>query len=183
MPGFGTTHWSLIVCAQDEKALQARAALAELCRVYWYPIYAFVRRQGYDGEHSQDLTQEFFARFLPASWVAYAGLGYSPSSDSTADDAESSADDTDASKLEKRIRKTLGQFAYSIDIHMYSEIAGNLLAACRKECQVPNDERVIAVLDLTGNETGDSCVVFGLAGIYLHNPPHAAHAGTVALSY
>jgi RNA polymerase sigma-70 factor (ECF subfamily) len=70
MPGFATTHWSLIVAAKDDDALQARAALGELCRVYWYPIYVFVRRQGFDSEQAQDLTQEFFTRFLERDFLA-----------------------------------------------------------------------------------------------------------------
>jgi RNA polymerase sigma-70 factor (ECF subfamily) len=72
MPGFATTHWSLIVAAQDEDALRARAALEELCRTYWFPIYAFVRRQGVDADRSQDLTQEFFTRFLEKDFLAAA---------------------------------------------------------------------------------------------------------------
>ena len=43
---------------------KASAALEELCRTYWYPLYAYVRRRGYDAHDAQDLTQEFFARLL-----------------------------------------------------------------------------------------------------------------------
>jgi RNA polymerase sigma-70 factor (ECF subfamily) len=64
-PGrFATTHWSLVLAARDLAAPQGREALAGLCRTYWYPLYAFVRRQGYPREQAQDLTQEFFARLL-----------------------------------------------------------------------------------------------------------------------
>ena len=45
-------------------------ALAELCRVYWYPLYAFVRRQGHDAHDAQDLTQDFFARLIGKEWLA-----------------------------------------------------------------------------------------------------------------
>jgi RNA polymerase sigma-70 factor (ECF subfamily) len=70
-PGrFATTHWSLVVAAQDLAAPQARAALAELCRAYWYPLYAFIRRQGHDADQAQDLTQEFFARLLEKDGLA-----------------------------------------------------------------------------------------------------------------
>ena len=61
---FATTHWSLIVAARDRDAPEAREALAALCRTYWYPLYAYIRRQGYSWDQAQDLTQEFFARLL-----------------------------------------------------------------------------------------------------------------------
>jgi RNA polymerase sigma factor (sigma-70 family) len=64
-PGrFATTHWSVIVAARDGEAVEARAALADLCRAYWYPLYAYVRHQGNSADQAQDLTQEFFTRLL-----------------------------------------------------------------------------------------------------------------------
>jgi RNA polymerase sigma-70 factor (ECF subfamily) len=60
---FATTRWSLVVAAQGESPA-AREALAELCRLYWYPLYAYVRRRGHGDDEAQDLTQEFFARLL-----------------------------------------------------------------------------------------------------------------------
>jgi RNA polymerase sigma-70 factor (ECF subfamily) len=75
MPGFASTHWSLIVAAKDEDTLRARAALEELCRIYWFPVYAFVRRQGFDSDRSQDLTQEFFTRFVEKDFLAAAQQG------------------------------------------------------------------------------------------------------------
>jgi RNA polymerase sigma-70 factor (ECF subfamily) len=62
--GFATTRWSLVRAAADPSAPESRAALAALCGVYWYPLYAFVRRQGHDADRALDLTQEFFARLL-----------------------------------------------------------------------------------------------------------------------
>ena len=61
---FPTTHWSRIVAAGDPSAPQAREALAELCRAYWYPLYAYVRHRGFPPDQAQDLTQDFFARVL-----------------------------------------------------------------------------------------------------------------------
>src|SRR5262245_13957212 len=61
---FPTTHWSRVVRAGDPAEPGARAVLAELCATYWYPLYAFVRRKGYDAEDAQDLVQGFFTRFL-----------------------------------------------------------------------------------------------------------------------
>jgi RNA polymerase sigma factor (sigma-70 family) len=61
---FETTCWTMVLSARDGKSTEARAALAELCATYWYPLYAFVRRKGYDAETAQDLVQGFFARLL-----------------------------------------------------------------------------------------------------------------------
>ena len=56
---FATTHWSVVLEAQGESPA-AQEALETLCRVYWRPLYAFVRRQGCGHEEAQDLTQGFF---------------------------------------------------------------------------------------------------------------------------
>jgi RNA polymerase sigma-70 factor (ECF subfamily) len=70
-PGrFATTHWSVVVAARDPAAPQARAALADLCRTYWFPLYAYIRRQGHNADQAQDLTQEFFARLLEKDGLA-----------------------------------------------------------------------------------------------------------------
>src|SRR5437879_10486901 len=66
---FATTHWTLVLAAKDCEAPQAREALAALCVAYWYPLYAFIRRQGYDAHAAQDLTQEFFLRFLEPGFL------------------------------------------------------------------------------------------------------------------
>jgi RNA polymerase sigma factor (sigma-70 family) len=60
---FATTHWSVVLAARGEST-EAKAALEKLCRTYWWPIYGFVRREGYKPEEAQDLTQSFFARLL-----------------------------------------------------------------------------------------------------------------------
>jgi RNA polymerase sigma-70 factor (ECF subfamily) len=60
---FVTTHWSVVLTAQ-ERSPAADAALEKLCRTYWWPLYGFVRRQGYSPEEAQDLTQGFFALLL-----------------------------------------------------------------------------------------------------------------------
>src|SRR6266446_4955783 len=61
---FATTHWSVVLNAADTAAPNAQEALEKLCRIYWYPLYAYVRRQGHSPEDAQDLTQAFFAHFL-----------------------------------------------------------------------------------------------------------------------
>jgi DNA-directed RNA polymerase specialized sigma24 family protein len=60
---FTTTHWSVVLEAQDPTPA-AQAALDKLCRIYWRPIYGFVRRQGVGPEEAKDLTQGFFALLL-----------------------------------------------------------------------------------------------------------------------
>jgi RNA polymerase sigma-70 factor (ECF subfamily) len=71
-PAFVTTHWSVVVSAVRSDTTQSRNALEQLCRVYWYPLYAYVRRRGHSPEDAQDLTQEFFARLLERNWLARA---------------------------------------------------------------------------------------------------------------
>ena len=61
---FTTTHWSVVLAAGQMDAPQAGEALEKLCRTYWYPLYAYVRREGYGAADAQDLAQEFFARLL-----------------------------------------------------------------------------------------------------------------------
>jgi RNA polymerase sigma factor (sigma-70 family) len=61
---FATTHWSVVLAAGQTESPQAVTALEQLCRAYWYPLYAYVRRQGNTPEEAEDLTQEFFTRFL-----------------------------------------------------------------------------------------------------------------------
>ena len=60
---FTTTHWSVVLEARGESPV-AQEALENLCRTYWRPIYAFVRRQGTKPEEEKDLTQGFFALIL-----------------------------------------------------------------------------------------------------------------------
>jgi RNA polymerase sigma factor (sigma-70 family) len=67
---FATTHWSVVVAAGRHSSPQAQEALATLCRSYWYPLYVFIRRQGFSADESQDLTQEFFARLLEKHFLA-----------------------------------------------------------------------------------------------------------------
>lgn len=67
---FATTHWSVVLAAGQSTGAQASEALEELCRTYWYPLYAYVRRRGHSPEDAEDLTQEFFARFLAGNYLA-----------------------------------------------------------------------------------------------------------------
>lgn len=70
---FSTTHWSLVLAAGCEDAPKARAALEELCRAYWYPLYAHIRRSGFDADQSSDLTQGFFADILRRDFLHRVG--------------------------------------------------------------------------------------------------------------
>jgi RNA polymerase sigma-70 factor (ECF subfamily) len=68
---FTTTHWSVVLAAGGD-APGAADALTALCRAYWRPLYAYVRRRGHGEQDAQDLTQEFFARFLEKNYVLQA---------------------------------------------------------------------------------------------------------------
>src|SRR5262245_27678433 len=57
---FCTTHWSLVVASARPDSEQTRAALEGLCRIYWYPVYCYVRKKVSDWHEAQDLTQGFF---------------------------------------------------------------------------------------------------------------------------
>lgn len=66
---FATTRWTVVLNAQQADSTLAHDALEKLCHAYWYPLYAFVRRQGHDAHDAQDLTQEFFARLLEKNYL------------------------------------------------------------------------------------------------------------------
>jgi DNA-directed RNA polymerase specialized sigma24 family protein len=72
---FATTRWSLIAAARDPAAPEARKALADLCGLYWYPVYVYVRRRGHGHHRAEDLTQGFFARVLEKRDLAAADPG------------------------------------------------------------------------------------------------------------
>lgn len=70
---FATTHWSVVLAAGQSADAQASAALEQLCRTYWYPLYAYVRRSGHGHEDAQDLTQAFFAHLLRKDFLDGVG--------------------------------------------------------------------------------------------------------------
>ena len=61
---FETTRWTLVVTARADDSTVSREALARLCQAYWPPLYAFVRRHGYDADEARDLTQAYFTELL-----------------------------------------------------------------------------------------------------------------------
>lgn len=67
---FRTTHWSVVLQAGAGESPEQLTALERLCRAYWYPLYSFVRRRGYDAHAAQDLTQAFFERLLQKNYLA-----------------------------------------------------------------------------------------------------------------
>jgi RNA polymerase sigma-70 factor (ECF subfamily) len=67
---FTTTNWSVVVSAADASSPEGRAALEALCRAYWYPLYAFIRRRGSQPTEAQDLTQAFFARLFEKGYLS-----------------------------------------------------------------------------------------------------------------
>lgn len=67
---FLTTRWTVVLTAGRSSAPQAQRALEELCATYWYPLYAYTRRQGHAREDAEDLVQGFFARFLEKNFLS-----------------------------------------------------------------------------------------------------------------
>lgn len=68
---FRTTRWSLIFAAAGDASAEADAR-ADFCRVYWYPVYAFIRRRGYTHDEAEDLTQGFFSLLLEKNYLGGA---------------------------------------------------------------------------------------------------------------
>jgi RNA polymerase sigma-70 factor (ECF subfamily) len=68
---FATTHWSVVLRARDTDDPGATDALENLCRIYWYPLYAYLRKRGYSEHDAQDLTQGFFAHLLQRDTLRY----------------------------------------------------------------------------------------------------------------
>lgn len=66
---FVTTRWTVVLSAGRKSSPQSDRALGELCQTYWYPLYAYVRRQGHTREDAEDLVQAFFARFLEKNYL------------------------------------------------------------------------------------------------------------------
>jgi DNA-directed RNA polymerase specialized sigma24 family protein len=66
---FPVTSWSLVVAAGQNNATGSRDALSHLCGLYWYPLYAYIRRQTFDVDQAQDLTQAFFALLLEKNYI------------------------------------------------------------------------------------------------------------------
>ena len=71
-PEFVQTQWSLVRRAARTDSPESHTALENLCRAYWFPIYAFIRRHGHSPPDAQDLTQDFFTRLLAGNSIARA---------------------------------------------------------------------------------------------------------------
>jgi len=69
---FVTTHWSVVLSAQDNSSAAASAALETLCQTYWYPLYGYARRCGHSPTDAEDLTQGFFAQLLSKDYLKAA---------------------------------------------------------------------------------------------------------------
>ena len=70
---FQKTRWTMVIRAQSEDTQMAFQALGELCRMYWYPLYAFARRSGCSPHDAEDVTQGFFAKLLEKDYLAHVG--------------------------------------------------------------------------------------------------------------
>jgi RNA polymerase sigma factor (sigma-70 family) len=67
---FATTHWTVVLAAGKRHTPQSDGALEKLCRTYWFPLYAYVRRRGHGKQDAEDSVQEFFARLLEKNFLA-----------------------------------------------------------------------------------------------------------------
>jgi RNA polymerase sigma-70 factor (ECF subfamily) len=72
---FASTRWSVVLLAGQQHSPQSAAALEQLCRAYWYPLYAFTRRQGHAPHEAADLTQDFFSHLLATNALASVDRG------------------------------------------------------------------------------------------------------------
>jgi RNA polymerase sigma factor (sigma-70 family) len=68
---FASTHWSVVLAAKNGDSTTASEALEKLCRTYWPPLYAFIRREGYDDTEAKDLTQEFFLKLIERDYLQH----------------------------------------------------------------------------------------------------------------
>ncbi len=68
-PTFTTTDWSVVLQARSGHSAEAAEALNQLCGAYWYPLYAFVRRQGYGPQDAEDLLQSFLACLIEKNYL------------------------------------------------------------------------------------------------------------------
>ncbi len=66
---FTTTSWTKVLAARQAPSTEARQALESLCRIYWYPLYAYVRRQGHAADEASDLTQAYFAELIEKGYL------------------------------------------------------------------------------------------------------------------
>ena len=68
---FATTHWTVVLLAKSGRDPAARDAFAQLCESYWPPIYAFLRRSGYNPSDAEDLTQGFFLHLMEKDFLGH----------------------------------------------------------------------------------------------------------------
>ena len=68
---FQSTHWTVVLAARDHASPDAGEALEQLCRSYWPPLYAFIRREGHGEAEAKDLTQEFFLRLIERDYLQH----------------------------------------------------------------------------------------------------------------
>ena len=66
---FVTTRWTVVLAAAGGSTPHAERALEEICSIYWFPLYAYIRRRGHSAEDAEDLAQEFFRQLLGHRWI------------------------------------------------------------------------------------------------------------------
>ena len=122
---FATTRWTAVLRASDAQTAHARAALAELCQTYWFPLYAYVRRCGCAAPDAEDVTQGFFAQLLRLNSLA----GVSPEKGKfraflLASINHYSANERERAKAGRRdVRRTISLDAQEAETHYAREAA------------------------------------------------------------
>ena len=189
-PWFTTTHWSLVLNAQDPASPQAGEALEQLCRAYWYPLYAFARRLGHDDPTAKDLTQGFFASLIARNYLADVRREKGKfRSFLLAAFKHSIADDRDKARAQKRGG---GQIAISLDAPSVEDRYRHEPAEVLDPETLYERSWVLTLLDETRERLRQECCAADKTALYEHwqhaesgdedAPSHAEAAPRLGLS-
>jgi RNA polymerase sigma-70 factor (ECF subfamily) len=183
--GFRTTHWSVVQRSGEAETSARREAPETLCVTYWYPLYAYVRRKGYDEHEAEDLTQEFFARLLARN--DFAGLD--PSRGRFRAFLLASVNHFLAKEWRKAatLKRGAGQPTLSLDTALAEQRYGTQAAVEATPERVFDRRWAETILEQAGIRlraefTGEGReAVFRELNVYLSTPPGAGDYATVAV--
>jgi len=128
-------------------------------------------------------TRVSLSLLLAGAGAYFAYRSFTTRKASAEDDEAESSQVAGLSEQQKRIWRRLKKFADEMDLSVIPNIDAELLSTCRKVCQVPAAERILALADLTGNESGDHVLLFGCRGIYFHDDKHSPKPGPGCIPY
>jgi len=163
---FPTTHWSLILSSANDTGARAEAALAELCRAYWYPIYSFIRVRSSSADQAEDLTQEFFLHILTRGVFALANPAAGRFRSFLAASLKHFlADQADRRNAQKRGG---GSVMLSIDLSSAEERFARDLAHSETPERVFDRQWALAVVNQTSDQLRDALHREGRGGLFQH---------------